>query len=180
MALKSSYWTEWPTLWITTTLNLPCICAIVSYLSNLSFSAVSSIFGMWIFKNTWDRPLNHPLSIYIYLTNVFMFISALLSIRTSFVHFSHTLWAVEALKLWQTQVFEECMRYNCINYGVPPFNCRLDWIKMLGTIWNDLIHKRQSLDSSSLNNIYHNATNNLFNLFDIGQIIYYSASNWAS
>jgi hypothetical protein len=45
---------------MTTTLNLPCIWAMVSYLSNRSFYAVSSTFGTWMLRKMWERPLNHP------------------------------------------------------------------------------------------------------------------------
>ena len=43
---------------MTTTLNFPCICAIVNSLSNLSFSAVRIILGMWMLRKIWLSPLN--------------------------------------------------------------------------------------------------------------------------
>ena len=58
--LKSSSWTEWPTLWSTVSLNFPCIWAIVNSLSNLSFSAVTKIFGIRMLRKHCDKPLNHP------------------------------------------------------------------------------------------------------------------------
>ena len=41
-------------------LNLPCICAIVSSLSSRYFSAVTKIFGILMDRKILERSLNHP------------------------------------------------------------------------------------------------------------------------
>lgn len=53
-------WTMWPTFASTTSWNFPCICPIMSSLSNRSVPANTSKRAVLAVKNLPERPVNQP------------------------------------------------------------------------------------------------------------------------
>ena len=70
--------------------------------------------------------------------------------------------------------FSDCARV------IAPFDSGLQRIEMLRPISNYLIHKGKGFKRSSFYNIDNHASNDSLIFLDIGQRIYYSASDWAS
>ena len=60
-----SSWITCPTLSTTTSLNLPCMCAMVNSLSILSFPASKSCFGTLNSRKVLVRSLNHSVQYYL-------------------------------------------------------------------------------------------------------------------
>jgi len=135
--LKSSYWTQCPTLCNTVTLNLPCICAMVNSLSSLYFSAVTRIFGMWMPRKHWDNPLNHPSQyFYVSLRSIFH--------TNRFLSLSYYYLSCEGIDTradYSFLIWFAWMLHN-VKTGLPPLDCRFKRFEVFRLFIEYLIHKR--------------------------------------